>query len=62
MCLRAIQDKALCPTARAIVGYDIGSLDASGSTKRRMDNETAADTGLSFQDEVKREMIEITDR
>ena len=42
--------------------YDIGSLAASSSTKRRMDNETAADTGLSFQDEIKREMIEIKDQ
>lgn len=30
--------------------------------KRRMDGETAADTGLSFQDEIKRDMYEILDR
>jgi len=30
--------------------------------KRRMDSETAADTGLSFQDEIKRDMFEIIDR
>jgi len=27
-----------------------------------MDSETAADTGLSFQDEIKRDMFEIIDR
>jgi len=34
------------------------------SKKRRMDHdsETAADTGLSFQDEIKRDMFEIMDR
>jgi len=29
--------------------------------KRRMDSETAADTELSFQDEIKRDMFEIID-
>ena len=30
--------------------------------KRRMDSETAADTGLLLQGEIKREMFEIMDR
>ena len=30
--------------------------------KRRMDSETAADTELLFQDEIKRDMFEIIDR